>query len=116
MATAGDLTERLTIEQDTPSTDTQGGRSASWATLATVWAQQIVASGAEVLQAEKLGSKVPVRFRIRERSDVTALMRVVWTPSWDSTQTAVTLQIRTVLPDTTQRRGVFRVLECTELT
>ena len=79
-AAAGELRERLTIQQNTPSTTSQGGRSASWGTLATVWGAVRPVAGDEVLQAASIGSQMPFEMEIRYRADVTAKMRVQWTP------------------------------------
>jgi SPP1 family predicted phage head-tail adaptor len=76
--TVRQLSERGTLLSPSTVADTQGGRSTTWAVLATVSAQEIPVSAAERLQAKSIGSQALRRFRIRHRADVTAKMRFLW--------------------------------------
>ena len=105
---AGEMRDRVTIQQNTPSTNSQGGRTASWSTLATVWALvAAVAGGGEGLQAEAVTASLRYDVTIRYRADVTPKMRLSWTPYGGS---AKTLQIVNVAPMGRDRL----LLTCTE--
>lgn len=78
---AGRLTERVTIERNTPANDTQGGRASSWATLATVWGAVTPMRASEALELrEFVGSTGVYDVVIRYRGDVTPSHRLSWTP------------------------------------
>lgn len=92
MVVSGKMRDRVTIQQNTPSTDTQGGRAASWGTLATVWAEVEPASAGESLELrEFIGANQAYDVTIRYRADVTPKMRLSWTPYQASS--AKTLEI-----------------------
>lgn len=78
MLAAGDLRERVSIEQRAESLDGIGENQGAWSTLATVWANAEPLRGREYFAAGQQQQTVDVRFRIRYRADVTGLMRVVW--------------------------------------
>lgn len=108
--TTGELRDRVTIEQNTPSTNTQGGRTASWGTLATVWASVVPARAGEALQLrEFIGSTAAYVVTIRNRGDVTPKMRVSWTPYGGS---AKTLEIHGVQP---AAKRDYLTLTCAEM-
>ena len=106
-----DLTERVTIQENTTSTDNQGGRSSSWGTLATVWAHVRPLTPRESLQARAITSKTGFVVALRYRSDVTAKMRVSWVPSWSSGTAAKILEVTGVRPF---RKPQTLELECQE--
>lgn len=108
--TTGDLLDRVVIQQNTTSADTQGGRSSSWGTLATVWANVRAARASEQQQAQAVSSYVDIAVTIRYRQDVTPAMRLSWTPYGGS---AKTLQIIGVHPVDGQRE--FILLTCQEV-
>jgi SPP1 family predicted phage head-tail adaptor len=109
----GPLTERLTVQTRTATTDTQGGRSVAWSTLATVWAALESFTAAERLQAQAIGSQQGLRFRVRRRLDVTPSMRVSWTPTFPPNASARTLEIHGVAPVDDGR--TWMRLECGEV-
>lgn len=76
--TAGQLRERVTIQQESLTPDGGGGSTLAWADVATVWASVEPLSGRERMQAQQLESAVDYRVKIRHRADVTAGMRLVW--------------------------------------
>ena len=92
---AGALRDRVVIQQNTTTADSQGGRASSWGTLATVWAQVRPASAREQAQAQAVMSDLAYTVTIRYRADVTPSMRLSWTPYLGS---ARTLQILGVTP------------------
>lgn len=115
MPSIGSLRERLTIQYKSTTSDGQGGRSVSWNnTLAVVWARMTALSGRELLQAGAIGSTVVYRAVIRVRSDVTAKMRVTWTPSWSSATPTKTLEISAVRPSSSDPTSWLE-LDCSEL-
>ena len=81
MSYASLLSERVTIEQPTQTDDGYGGKSISWAELATCFAQvEPVLSNAQSEQV--IGGQVSAytgyRITVRVRTDVTAAMRILW--------------------------------------
>lgn len=98
---AGMLTERLVIQSAIGASDGQGGTtSASQATVATIWAEQVPSQRAtETLQAESVGSHAQYQFRTRVRVDVNASHTASWTPRFPSGHSAMTLQVLGVQPE-----------------
>lgn len=78
MLAAGDMRERITIQQRPVSLDSIGENTAAWVDVATVWASAEPLSGREYFAAGQQQQTVDVRFRIRYRADVTGDMRVLW--------------------------------------
>lgn len=74
---AGDLTERVTIQQKTLVPDTWGGSTATWATFATVWANIRHMNGKEFITAGAEASQSTASIRIRKLAGVTTSMRVL---------------------------------------
>jgi SPP1 family predicted phage head-tail adaptor len=106
----GSLTDRVAIQQNTTTPDSQGGRSSSWGTLATVWASVRAARATELLQAQAIESQVDYAVTMRYRQDVVPAMRLSWTPYGGS---AKTLQIHGIHP--VDGRRDFIVLLCGEV-
>lgn len=77
---AGALRDRLTVQQKSTVADGRGGRAVTWAALATVWAAIAAVGAGETIQAAALGATQSHVVSIRYRTDITPLMRVVWTP------------------------------------
>lgn len=92
--------------------DAQGGRAATWHTVARVWAELIPIRAAERLDASAIASIVVTRFRIRARADVAPTMRAVWRPRWPRGCAERILEIGGVLPDGDGR--TYLLLECEE--
>jgi SPP1 family predicted phage head-tail adaptor len=74
----GDLRYRITIQQETLTTDSQGGSSAAWAELVTVWASIDPVSANQRWFAERLGHQVTHKIIIRNRADITSAMRIIY--------------------------------------
>lgn len=106
MAGLGDFRHRVVIQRNTTTPDGKGGRTSSWGTLATVWAQVTPTRGNERQMAGAMTSEVAYRIRTRLRTDITIAPkdRLVW----DSK----TLQIHAV----TNEGGLdrFWLLDCGE--
>lgn len=108
--TTGSLIDRVVIQQNTTTADSQGGRASSWGTLATVWANVRPARASEQQQAEALGSHVDYAVTIRYRADVTPSMRLSWTPYGGSARTIQILGAHDV-----DGRRQFLLLTCAEV-
>lgn len=70
------LNRRVTLEAQTLTLDGGGGYTASWSTLATVWAAIEPIGGAVVFGPDASEARVRFRISIRRRADVFAGMRV----------------------------------------
>lgn len=98
------MRERLLIQQNTASTNTHGSKTPGvWTTVDSVWAEVVPLSGGESLQESRVGSEVAYQFRIRARTDITAKMRALWTPTWASGSTRRVVDIHAVMPDPKNR-------------
>lgn len=104
------MREQLLVQQNTASAVRGAPTPAVWATLDSIYAEHIPLTGTERLDAGKLGSQVTVRFRVYARADITAAMRVLWTPSWLSSVTRRIVQISAIVAD--PRDTNFMFLEC----
>ena len=93
---AGELRQRITIQQKTITRDTYGAAVETWAALATVWAAVEPMSGREYFQSQQINAEVTTRIRIRHRSDVDSTMRVVFGAS--------TYDIQAVIEPETNKR------------
>jgi SPP1 family predicted phage head-tail adaptor len=78
MISAGELDQRLTLQQRSTGVDLLGQESQSWSTVATVWAQAQPLRGRELFAAGQAQTEAEVRFRIRYRDDIEPTMRAVW--------------------------------------
>ena len=78
MARPGKLDQRITIQSASESTGSMGDVSKTWGTLATVWAAVVHATGREALADDRTTATAQTKFTIRNRSDVTEAMRIVW--------------------------------------
>lgn len=77
---AGDLDQRVTLQQAVETRDSGGGVEVTWQNLTTnptVWAQVRPLSGREAYRARQVIATATHSVRIRNRSDVTPKMRVV---------------------------------------
>ena len=75
---AGELDQRVTLQQRAAGVDALGQDSATWADVATVWAKAEPLRGREFFAAGQAHSEVSVRFRIRYRTGVLPTMRALW--------------------------------------
>lgn len=76
----GDLRERIVVQSNTTTPDSQGGRASSWGTFATIWAAVRAQSAAEGEQTEAIRSTVRYEVETRYRADILPTMRIAWTP------------------------------------
>jgi SPP1 family predicted phage head-tail adaptor len=112
MLTAGALRDRVTVQQKSTTADGQGGRSTTWATLATVFAQVLAMSARERLAQASIGALQAYTVIVRYRADITPAMRISWTPY--RATSAKTLEIHSVQPHPDQPRTFLR-LDCAEV-
>lgn len=70
------LNRRVTLEAQALVPDGVGGFTASWNTLATVWAALEPISGGDVFGPDASEARVRTRITVRRRTDVFAGMRV----------------------------------------
>lgn len=75
---AGQLNQRVTVQQPSTTVDALGQRVETWADVFTDWAQALPLRGREFFEAGAMQSEATVRFRLRWRTGVAANMRVVW--------------------------------------
>lgn len=75
---AGDLTERVVIQNPSATTSMSGSPSLSWTTVATVWADVYGASGREVIMAMTAETLVTHKVKMRFRDDVDGQTRLIW--------------------------------------
>ncbi len=78
MINAGNLRERVTVQQATESRNGIGETVLSWATFATVWASVGGVSAREALAAGQQDVTITHRVRIRYLSGMTQNMRFLW--------------------------------------
>lgn len=110
----GMMREELAIVQPTETTDSHGGRSVTWSTLDTVYAELQPMGAIERLQAQAIQAVVNYRFRVRVRTDLTTDMRALWRPSWSALSTPKTLEIHGLPPDPNEPQ-TYMLLECGEV-
>ncbi len=101
----GQMRDRITIQSKST-----GAGAVSWSTVATVFAYVRALSAGEGLQTEAVRSTVQYEVAIRYRADVTATMRVSWTPYAGSAKTLQILGVR-ISPG----RPDYLLLDCAEV-
>lgn len=80
MTLSSTLRERVTIQQLSATNDGYGGRTQSWVTLATVFAQvqPLYSITGERAMADERTATAGYRVNIRARTDIAASMRILW--------------------------------------
>lgn len=101
----GELKDRVLIAKQSATTDTQGGRAVTWVDLisgnASSWTKWW-AKVEPIVTDETLPASTAItalqtyRVILRYRADITAKMRVLWTPYSTATATQKTLEIHGV--------------------
>ena len=74
---AGDMERRVTIQSRTLTRNDYGEQIETWADVATVWGERIDLRGREFFAARQLSAEISTRFRLRYRTDITVLHRLV---------------------------------------
>jgi len=75
---AGKLNRRLALQSNTPSQDSYGDTIESWSLIGNVWAEMVSAKGSEKFTGQQDAGFDTVVWRIRYRSDLDNLDRVVF--------------------------------------
>lgn len=73
---ASRLSKRVAIEQPLETADGAGGKTISWATFATVWAEILPRSGREEIFADQIRNRVSHKISIRYLVGLNEKMRV----------------------------------------
>lgn len=106
---AGRMSERLTVQTLTDSTDAIGGKTPTVATLATIAAEVIPLRSDERLQHQGIGTQTDYRFRVYSRADLTTKRRISWTPRWPRSAATVSLEIHGVYQEPSR---ATMILDC----
>jgi len=80
MVNAGDLRDRVALQENRPKRNDAGGLVECWVTVAQVWAEvkPFVASERHVSAADQEIAKSVQQVMIRYRPDVSVKWRVIW--------------------------------------
>lgn len=81
MSRPGRLTERITFQRRTTSSDGGGGVTeglANIATVPTVWAHVMPIRGTEETDSDRVNARGRFLFTIRNRDDIDETMTIVW--------------------------------------
>lgn len=78
MVIAGNMRQRIRIEQPVLAADGLGGGVRSWQTVTTVWGEITTLSGNEHFAAGQLASQISHRITLRWREGVTPEMRLAF--------------------------------------
>lgn len=78
MLAAGEMTERITLQQRAQTQNEYGENVAAWTDVATVYAKAAPIRGREYFAMAQTQATTDVRFTIRYRAGVLPTMRVVW--------------------------------------
>ena len=76
---SGQMDRRITIETLTATRGLSGAQKRSWATLATVWAEEMdYSSGGEFYEANEKTAINKTKFRVRYLSTITETERILY--------------------------------------
>ena len=75
---AGRMDRRVSLQARTLSRNSYGEETESWSEIAEVWAEKVDLRGREYYAAAQANADVTTRWRIRYRSDVTVLHRLLY--------------------------------------
>jgi SPP1 family predicted phage head-tail adaptor len=75
---AGQLDQRITLQQRAPGQDALGNASGAWVTVREDWARARPLRGREFFAAGQTQASAEVEFTIRWSDDVSAAWRVLW--------------------------------------
>lgn len=75
---AGDLRNRITLQQQTKTRDAIGGEIVTWVDVATVWAEKLHQTSREFYGSQKTNAELTDLFKIRYREGVDTKMRLVF--------------------------------------
>lgn len=72
-----ELNKRISLQSKTLTSDTMGGWTETWETVATVWAKKTTHRSDEAVQAMAMTGKATHNFRVRYRTDVDSSWRIL---------------------------------------
>ena len=75
---ASQLHHRLSIQQKTTTYDEYNYETEAWAEYKKLWGKLEFLSVKDSINAKAAGSETNARLKLRKRTDITTLMRVVW--------------------------------------
>lgn len=102
MISAGNLDQRITVQNKTVAKNSIGEEISTWGDLITVWAEVIPLRGNAFFTANQQQHAVDVRFRIRERTGIAENMRIIWRgKSYD---------ITSIIPGTAKYKGTLELV------
>lgn len=101
---AGQLRERVTIQQKVVTQNAFGEEVITWTTFATTWADVEPLTGREFIEQARREAEISYKVTIRYRTGIVPYMRI----SWESK----TLRIEAVMPDGIKRQIM---LMCSEV-
>lgn len=76
MTNSGTLRKRVTIQAETPTTDSAGGYALTWTNVAIVWADIQPVRGQKIFAAGHLEGHITHRVTVRYQSGITTDMRI----------------------------------------
>lgn len=75
---AGELCHRVTIQHKTTTYDEYNYETEAWTDFKELWSKLEFLSVKDSINAKASGSETTARLKLRKRTDITTLMRVVW--------------------------------------
>ena len=75
---AGELCHRVTIQHKTTVYDEYNYETEAWTEYKKLWGKLEFLSVKDLINAKAAGSETNARLKLRKRTDITTLMRVVW--------------------------------------
>ena len=100
--TAGELNQRVTIQNKSVTRNSIGEEVVTWADLVTIWAKVMPLRGNAFHAANKDQHTVDARFFIRYRTGVTEAMRLVWKANY--------YDITNIILGTGEYEGVIEIM------
>ncbi len=74
----GKMDRRITLQRKTVTTNGYGEEVVAWTDLATVWAEKVDMRGSERYAAAQAVAQLDTKFRIRYRSGITPIDRIIY--------------------------------------
>ena len=107
---AGKLRHRVHLQEPTETRDGYGGVTLGWSTAATLWASVEPLRGRELLEAQRVGTRITHRVRLRERAGVNHSHRIALLDGTGAVEKI--LNIDTIIRP--EERGIELELLCIE--